>query len=276
MTSPDKGPNKVTQPTSLNRYTYGNLDPINHNDPSGNTPQTVGSVMECDFAGGNVTAIYLFGTAFPNDAYYGGYQYSYFVTGYECDVPDPVKPDNGTDGGTNVEVGGGQDLNIILQPSPVMSFSEKLALAYVRASEALSRPSCAGLFNTSRRGEAPTVLLADLYNGVGGSIRPGTFRTTYLRGQDVTPRATMTIESTYQTNAAGQRVYQGMVPVITINTNMQFNSAELAAILLHELGHVYGLAGYGGSRIVPDNNTTMQGVADSRANRELIANNCRF
>ena len=36
MTSPDKGRMVLNDPSTLNRYTYGSSDPINHTDPTGN------------------------------------------------------------------------------------------------------------------------------------------------------------------------------------------------------------------------------------------------
>lgn len=36
FSSPDQGPIRLHMPTTLNRYTYGNLDPVNNNDPTGN------------------------------------------------------------------------------------------------------------------------------------------------------------------------------------------------------------------------------------------------
>ena len=47
MTSADKGPVVLYQPSTLNRYVYGNLDPVNHIDPTGNETLPIGFTRIC-------------------------------------------------------------------------------------------------------------------------------------------------------------------------------------------------------------------------------------
>jgi RHS repeat-associated protein len=87
FTTPDQGPSIATKPTTLNRYTYGNLDPINHSDQSGNMSARVELDTHCTDRGGSITGIWIaqFGWLLPNGAFEVGREW---IDGYECDFPD--------------------------------------------------------------------------------------------------------------------------------------------------------------------------------------------
>jgi hypothetical protein len=57
MTSPDQGPSKLMNPSTLNRYAYGGLDPVNHTDPSGNI--FMNDPAACQMLGGMATMLYI-------------------------------------------------------------------------------------------------------------------------------------------------------------------------------------------------------------------------
>jgi hypothetical protein len=66
-------------------------------------------------------------------------------------------------------------------------------------------------------------------------------------------------------------------PVITVNQNFGGNANDLAATLLHELGHLYNLKPeFGGARRIIGDSLTAAGVQDSASNQRLILDNCRF
>ena len=110
FTSVDKGPMSLPKPSTLNRYAYGGLDPINNQDPSGN--MYMGSVGACEAYGGVVTGIYMAWLQLDWVTWKGMVETSErysadWVDGVECGNPPALSPEAYYTGAGERQSGGG-------------------------------------------------------------------------------------------------------------------------------------------------------------------------
>jgi hypothetical protein len=134
------------------------------------------------------------------------------------------------------------------------------------AEDALGDPDCSSIFGLSPNSMDPKLLLANLINGLSDhgypNSGPGYINTTTGLG-DATAALTGEVgqiffaNNTYSDqNVNGDRVVSDIV-AITINSNAWnvHTAAYNAAVLIHELGHVFNeLKGAGGSLFAQDTN----------------------
>jgi RHS repeat-associated protein len=235
--SPDPGGIKTASPkdpVSWNRYAYTGDDPVNRIDPAGTCWYTIGGdpvYTPCSLAPGG---------------------------GDRDGLLAPEAPPGDAQG--PAEGGGGVPIGPLLSVSRLTDFEA----AFEMAKAALADEDCSGLFGLDANSMDPGQLLDTLRNGLSDFGYPnsgsGYMNATNGLAQNVNAITsevgnTFFANNTYSDkNANGDRVVSDSVAIsISIQLWNANDIAYNAAVLIHELGHVFNeLKGAGGSMFAQD------------------------
>jgi RHS repeat-associated protein len=233
--SVDKGRLGLNTPQTLNRYIYATNDPVNLLDPDGNEiqcPQGSDGIYTC-IPQPVIPFVAVFGFGYPvyTGGEFGMYSAAYF------------------------EAAGAA----AMQQATQEALWQALSGAYSIALNALQKPECASLFNTSGNGMNPATVLSRMYTTVGATSGIIDIRSLGA-GRD--GQTQVDPSANYQGQENGRDVWDKVNIVINSDTWLLMSGADRARFLIHELGHVFNLlAGAGGSEfqndVNPDNTPNM-------------------
>ncbi len=256
--TPDPYRNSIDQknPGSLNRYAYAWDDPVNSNDPEGLCIINGETFPDPCFVATGVSSTGDFG---------GGY------------APSGTGGSPGPDAGIGTAALQGALASIPYLIQEFQQAQSSFAAVLNIAAKAPANKNCASLFGS---GIDPTTALQALYGNIG-SLFP---TATVLGGTSVSSSFSVL---TYGSDAVEYKAlvvgffngqpYAGIGARVDLNVSewdsliSNGNTSLAAAILLHELGHVYNdIPGSGGSKITDDANNS----AETQKNTALILKDC--